>query len=84
MQRKFVRAIETIPPNFYSKFRDWLNINFEIRNEDTWKVVLEEDLQIDYAIVGSGITVPQEEGHQLGIVGQEVEVGYTSDDGEVS
>lgn len=62
LQRKFVRDSGCIPQtNFYAAFRDWIKINFPTLNDMIWSELLEEDDNIDYNIVGSGIQEELEE-----------------------
>lgn len=61
MQRKFVRENAAVPTNFYTKFREWLDINFPTITEDAWKEIMTEDANVDYISLGSGMQVSQEQ-----------------------
>ena len=61
MQRKFVRENAAVPTNFYSKFREWLDINFPTIIEGTFQEIMDEDSSVDYNTLGSGMQVLEEE-----------------------
>lgn len=55
IQRKFVRDSECVPAtNFYSSFREWVDVNFPVLNDNLWIDILDEDENIDYGTVGTG------------------------------
>ena len=47
--------------NFYASFREWLDNNFPVLDEEVWSRILDEDKDIDYSIMGSGQWVEREE-----------------------
>lgn len=55
-QRKFVRECAFFPAtNFYGSFREWLDLNYQHFNDETWNGIMDEDATIDYKNTGSGV-----------------------------
>jgi len=53
-----VRESITVPANFYTNFREWLDNFYSVLDEDTWKELMDDDADVNYAELGNGI--PQE------------------------